>query len=164
MAHLPFEAALRTQHIPPRSVAAQQTHRFGKNARPLGDPVSSPKPILRFIPPPPTNLDNLELALGVVLPDEAAAADASGRLVFHTVGDTGGVHGDDVQKAIASAMDAQRSTAEAAKQPAPGFFYNLGDIVYFNGLSTLYDSQFYEPYQDYHAAIFAIAGNHDGDN
>jgi hypothetical protein len=118
---------------------------------------------LRFIPPPSTNLDNLELALGVVLPDEAAAADASGRLVFHTVGDTGGVHGDDVQKAIASAMDAQRSTAEAAKQPAPGFFYNLGDVVYFNGLSTLYDSQFYEPYQDYHAAIFAIAGNHDGD-
>jgi 3',5'-cyclic AMP phosphodiesterase CpdA len=45
----------------------------------------------------------------------------------------------------------------------PSFYYNLGDVVYYNGESNLYDNQFYEPYQYYHASIFAIAGNHDGD-
>jgi hypothetical protein len=82
--------------------------------------------------------------------------------VFHAVGDTGGIHGDNVQLAISEAMDAQISAAEGANVPA--FFYNLGDVVYFNGQSNLYTSQFYEPYQGYHATIFAIAGNHDGDS
>ena len=46
---------------------------------------------------------------------------------------------------------------------SPAFFYHLGDVVYFNGISTDYPSQFYDPYQFYPATIFAIAGNHDGD-
>jgi hypothetical protein len=163
VAHHPLDALLHTTHISQRSAVARQTHRFGKNARPLGDPVASPKPTPRFIPPPPTNLDSLELALKVILPDEAAAAAAADRLVFHAVGDTGGIHGEDVQKAIAVEMEAQRAAADGAQQVAPGFLYHLGDVVYFNGLSDLYNSQFYEPYQDYHAAILAIPGNHDGD-
>jgi len=84
-------------------------------------------------------------------------------LIFHSVGDTGGIHGDDVEKAISDAMDTQISDATAANKPAPAFYYNLGDVVYFNGESSLYNSQFYEPYQNYHAMIFAIPGNHDGD-
>src|SRR6266478_2397514 len=74
------------------------------------------------------------------------------------------IRGDDVEKAISDAMDQQISDATAAKKPAPAFCYNLGDVVYFNGESKLYPAQFYEPYQNYHAAILAIAGNHDGDN
>jgi hypothetical protein len=108
-------------------------------------------------------LFHLNLPLKTVLPDEANAAVGAGVLVFDAVGDTGGIHGDNVQKAIADAMEAQRAAASTKRQPAPAFLYNLGDVVYFNGLSRLYQSQFYEPYQDYHAAIFAIAGNHDGD-
>jgi DNA repair exonuclease SbcCD nuclease subunit len=46
---------------------------------------------------------------------------------------------------------------------SPAFFYHLGDVVYFNGVSTDYPNQFYEPYQYYPAEIFAIPGNHDGD-
>src|SRR5262249_39159340 len=42
--------------------------------------------------------------------------------------------------------------------------YHLGDVVYFNGISKDYPVQFYEPYQFYPAMIFAIPGNHDGDN
>ena len=158
-----FEALLKTTNVTQHSATVQQTHRFGKNARALGDPVASPKPTPRFVPPPPTNLDSLTLALKVVLPDEANVAEAAGMLVFDAVGDTGGIHGDDVQKAIADEMEAQRAVATGTKLPPAAFLYNLGDVVYFNGLSNLYDSQFYEPYQDYHAAIFAIAGNHDGD-
>jgi Calcineurin-like phosphoesterase len=153
---------LKTTPITQHAAIAQQQHRFGKNTPPHGNPVASPKGTPRFIPPPATNLDSLNLTLKVVLPDEAAAAEAAGILVFDAVGDTGGVYGDEVQKAIAEAMEAQR-VASTEKKPPAAFFYNLGDVVYFNGLSNLYMSQFYEPYQDYHAAIFAIAGNHDGD-
>jgi len=163
MAHPSIESLLRTMPVSQRAAVASQSNKFGKNRRPFGDPVASPKPTPRFVPPPPTNLDSLSLALKTVLPEEATAAEASGVLAFHAVGDTGGVHGDDVQKAIADEMEAQRVGAPSGKDATAGFLYNLGDMVYFNGLSSLYMSQFYEPYQDYHAAIFAIAGNHDGD-
>jgi len=162
MANPAIDSVLRTTPITSHDAQAHQAHRFGKNSRTLGDPVASAKPTPRFIPPPSTNLDNLTLPMNVILPAEAAAAVTANMLVFQTVGDTGGIHGDDVQKTIADAMEAQR-VAPAGKQPAPAFFYNLGDVVYFNGLTTLYNTEFYEPYQDYHAAIFAIAGNHDGD-
>jgi hypothetical protein len=156
---------LRTTPIPPNHpfLTARAATPVGKAKRALGDPVAAPKPFPRFIPPPPTNLTNLSLAMDVILPDEAKAAQSSGVLIFHSVGDTGGIHGDDVEKAIAEAMDQQITVANAKKTPAPAFYYNLGDVVYFNGESKLYNSQFYEPYQDYHALIFAIAGNHDGD-
>jgi hypothetical protein len=164
MANPSIDRFLKTRPITQQEALAQQKYRFGKNPSAAGDPVASPKGIPRFIPPPPTNLNNLNLALKVVLPEETAAAETAGALVFDAVGDTGGVYGDDVQKAVADAMEAQRSAAVGAKKPSAAFFYNLGDVVYFNGQSNLYSSQFYEPYQDYHAAIFAIAGNHDGDN
>ena len=156
---------LRTTPIPPHSAhpSAHPHKPFGKSHRPLGDPVAAPKPYLRFVPPPPTNLNNLILPLEVILPDEAQAAIDNRVLIFHSVGDTGGIHGDDVEKAISDTMDQQISDANTAKEPAPAFYYNLGDVVYFNGESKLYPTQFYEPYQGYHAAIFAIAGNHDGD-
>lgn len=160
-----FQHLLRTTPIPPHTapVSARPHKPVGKSHRPPGDPVALPKPHPRFIPPPPTNLNNLSLSLDVMLPDEAKAAEDTGMLIFHSLGDTGGIHGDDVQKAISDAMDHQISEATAANRPAPAFYYNLGDVVYFNGESDLYGSQFYEPYQNYHAMIFAIAGNHDGD-
>src|SRR5262249_7258833 len=45
----------------------------------------------------------------------------------------------------------------------PSFFYHLGDVVYYHGEDVGYHDQFYFPYQDYPAPIFAIPGNHDGD-
>src|SRR2546428_13812813 len=89
---------LRPPPIPPNPAPflARPPKPVGKSRRPAGDPSSPPKPYPRFIPPPPTNLNNLSLALDVVLPDEAKAAEDSGTLLFHSVGDTGGIHGDDV--------------------------------------------------------------------
>jgi hypothetical protein len=166
MATHSYSNLLKTKPIPPHFAppSAHPHKPIGKGQRAPGDPVAPPKQYPRFIPPPSTNLVNLSLALDVVLPDEAKSAQDAGVLVFHSVGDTGGIHGDDVQKAISDAMDHQISAATAAKQTVPAFYYNLGDVVYFNGESQLYTSQFYEPYQNYHASIFAIAGNHDGDN
>ncbi|MGC2574752.1 MAG: hypothetical protein WA364_24825 [Candidatus Nitrosopolaris sp.] len=152
---------LRTKPILPHFGRETALHRFGKMRRPLGDPVSAPKPFPRYIPPPPTNFGYLSLDMEIILPDEAKAVQDSQSLVFHAVGDTGG---DDVEKAISDAMDQQISDATPTKKmTVPLFYYNLGDVVYYNGESSQYDNQFYEPYQYYHASIFAIARNHDGD-
>jgi len=45
----------------------------------------------------------------------------------------------------------------------PSFFYHLGDVVYYDGELANYFPEFYEPYINYPAPIFAIPGNHDGD-
>src|SRR6266849_7118301 len=100
-----YQQFLRTTPIPPHSspVTARPHKPIGKAARPPGDPSSAPKPYPRFIAPPATNLSNLSLALDVILPDEAKAAEDAGLLVFHSVGDTGGIHGDAVERAISDA-------------------------------------------------------------
>lgn len=134
---------------------------FAKKRRPYGNPVSFPAEHPRFVPPFDTNRTNLTLSLRSVVPSVSAAIEESGRMVFHVNGDTGGIHGTDLQEKIAVAMERQIDTAKDGHKPA--FFYHLGDVVYFNGLTADYPTQFYEPYQYYPAPIFAIAGNHDGE-
>jgi hypothetical protein len=134
---------------------------FARPRRPFGDPVAAPSPNATFIPPPNTNLVNLNLPLRAVLPTVDTDAAHDGQIVFHAVGDTGGIHGTVAQDAIAAQMEQQIQTAPANAKPR--FFYHLGDVVYFNGQSKSYATQFYEPYQYYNAPIFAVPGNHDGD-
>lgn len=99
------------------------------------------------------------LGLDQVLEREAVdAIAASGRLVFHTVGDTGGINDPKPQLLVARGLE--RSFKDNAK-PA-SFFYHLGDVVYFRGEIDSYFPQFYDPYEHYPAPIFAIPGNHDG--
>jgi hypothetical protein len=154
---------LRTKPIHPHLADTEKFLKPGKTRRPPGDPVSEPKPHPYYISPPDTNLVNLSLDMEIILPNEAETAKPAESLVFHAVGDTGGYYGDEVEKAISNAMDQQISAPEN-KRLTPAFYYHLGDVIYQNGQSYLYDSQFYEPYQYYHAKIFAIAGNHDGNN
>src|SRR5262249_9003464 len=129
--------------------------------RPFLEPISYPKNNPHFEKPPLTNNVNLTLPLRVIVPKVAAAAAEAGTLVFHVIGDSGGIHGDEAQVAVAEAMEAQIASAQPANKPA--FLYHVGDVVYFNGQSEFYGAQFYEPYQYYPAPIFAIPGNHDGD-
>jgi hypothetical protein len=56
-----------------------------------------------------------------------------------------------------------RSTPVLGEQ-APQFLYLVGDCVYFNGETTRYYAQFHQPYEHYPAPIFAVPGNHDGEN
>ena len=79
----------------------------------------------------------------------------SGKIVFHAAGDTGGVLHPEFQFAVADAM--ADDTANGAC-----FFYHLGDVVYYFGQDQYYFEQFYDPYRNYNAPIFAIPGNHDG--
>jgi predicted phosphodiesterase len=39
---------------------------------------------------------------------------------------------------------------------------HLGDVVYSFGETEYYYDQFYDPFRDYPAPIFAVPGNHDG--
>lgn len=124
--------------------------------------VQDRKAFPRFIPIPVPQPVNSTLPLTAILgSDHVNAIQATGQIVFHTVGDTGGIHGTVAQDAVAEAMEAQFTSASADSVPA--FFYHLGDVIYYNGQSSLYESQFYEPYKYYQPVIFAIPGNHDGD-
>ena len=112
--------------------------------------------------PAPTGAPPYHLALANVLPPEQiqSITDA-GRLVFHIVGDTGGIKTPVPQMNVAQQMEKDYNSSAVDSYPA--FFYHLGDVVYFYGEAEEYYPQFYEPYSSYQAPIFAIPGNHDGD-
>ena len=75
------------------------------------------------------------------------------------MGDTGGIMKPQFQFAVADAM--ALDTASVAANGA-SFWYHLGDVVYYFGQDQYYFEQFYDPYRNYNAPIFAIPGNHDG--
>ena len=84
---------------------------------------------------------------------------AAGKMVFHVLGDSGGVKDGEFQDNVAEEMVGQLSDAA----DSPQFCYHVGDVVYFTGLHDDYYAQFYEPYGHYTAPILAIPGNHDGE-
>ena len=82
------------------------------------------------------------------------------QIVFHATGDCGSVQGPKTQNQVADKMAADFD--ETDPREVPQFLLMLGDVVYSFGESQYYYDQFYEPYRNYHAPIFAAAGNHDG--
>jgi len=60
---------------------------------------------------------------------------------------------------VADAVTNVFHTSTAANRPS--FLYHLGDIVYNFCEANYYYDQFYDPYRNYPAPIFAITGNHD---
>jgi hypothetical protein len=127
--------------IHPLSALTHRTQRFEPLPTPLGDP--------------PYHY-NLETAV----PGIGKRAAKAGKIIFHTVGDTGGIKHPESQQAVAAAMKADLNQPEARR---PAFFYHLGDVVYYNGEHDQYYEQFYDPYNHYDAPILSIPGNHDGD-
>ena len=105
--------------------------------------------------PHPTGLYPFHLNIDTVIP-----AIRTQKMVFHMVGDTGSLRNPDFTRLVANAM-AKQCEGDATDQPQ--FLYHLGDVVYNHGEATEYDCQFFIPYQQYPAPIFAIAGNHDSD-
>ncbi len=85
----------------------------------------------------------------------------SGRIVFHSIGDSGGIKEPAHQFAVADAMTADLSGKDFSKG-SPAFLFHLGDVVYYFVQEVYYFDQFYDPYRDYNAPILAIPGNHDG--
>jgi Calcineurin-like phosphoesterase len=85
----------------------------------------------------------------------------AGEIVFHSVGDTGGIKEPSHQFAVADALSADLAGKDYGSGRA-SFLFHLGDVVYYFGQERYYYDQFYDPYRDYAGPIFAIPGNHDG--
>jgi hypothetical protein len=114
--------------------------------------VPFPKPV----PDPKTLVLDLS---AIVNSSEITAIKNAKKIVFHTVGDTGGIRDGAAQETLgAETMEADFSGNQADH---PAFFFHLGDVVYYNSEPGNYVVQYFKPYQFYPAPILAIAGNHD---
>jgi hypothetical protein len=111
---------------------------------PLPDPVGEP--------PYRVELDQ------VIGADQADAITQDGQLTFHVLGDSGGDVDPLPQRGVAGAISRQLDGPQPAR-----FLYHLGDLVYPHGEQDGYRAQFWDPYADYRAPIFAVPGNHDAD-
>jgi len=89
-----------------------------------------------------------------------AQIERAAQIVFHSLGDTGSTRGPESQSEVADKMTADYNDTDP--KTVPSFLYHLGDVIYSFGEAEYYYDQFYEPYRDYPAPIFAIPGNHDG--
>lgn len=142
-------------------------HMFGRNR-----PSSQGHAIHRDPPrdthfrdlPDPTGEAPFRLDLKDILSkDDYDAIVNRGCLVFHLNGDMGGINYAVPQELVAAGMEEDLSKSGQAGA-LPDFLYITGDCVYFNGEVSQYYQQFYEPYELYHRPVFAVPGNHDGEN
>ncbi len=145
-------SAARRQPATPAAVYSRAHEQVTKRFPLLGTQPFMPLPAPRGQWP-----YRLELA-DVLPPATTRAIEQAGHLRFHSVGDSGGVPDPAPQHAVAAAMAAELGGPDPAR-----FFYHLGDVVYGYGEEAGYRAQFIDPYADYHAPIFAVPGNHDGD-
>jgi predicted phosphodiesterase len=119
----------------------------------LGQPDDSYK----FLPlPAPSGKSPYHLPIEKVIPGISER-----KIIFHVLGDTGSVRDPDTIGIVAAEMTRQYDCPETTDQPQ--FLYHLGDIVYNHGEAEHYEQQFFSPYKQYPAPVFAIAGNHDSD-
>jgi hypothetical protein len=87
---------------------------------------------------------------------------AAGQIVFHCGGDSGSTSaGKQYLDELSVADHLSEDCQTAAAKDRPAFLFHLGDLVYDFGESEYYYDQFYEPFRNYPAPIFAIPGNHD---
>jgi len=109
----------------------------------------------------PGDLFSLASAWGPHGSDVINAIDAANCITFQMIGDSGATATKTFGAMIkvADTVTDDFHAANAANRPS--FLYHLGDIIYNFGEWNYYYDQFYEPYRDYPAPIFAIAGNHD---
>lgn len=90
---------------------------YAKKIPPYGDPIAHRKKDPVFMPWPSRPAGELIAPLATVAPDAAKAVAKHGKLVFHTVGDTGGVDGSETQERIAAAMQEQIDKLPVPDQP-----------------------------------------------
>jgi hypothetical protein len=149
-------------------VQGSNGHSFGRR-RPASEGVA----VVTAMPPRDTHFRDLpnppgqppfRLDLKDVLDPAAYRAIADKKsLAFHLNGDMGGIKEAMPQQLVANGMESDLDKLTSAGQ-SPQFLYITGDCVYFNGEISQYFAQFYAPYENYHRPIFAVPGNHDGEN
>ncbi len=146
-----WPGAVRPRPMPKQS----QSH---PGVAPL-DPVSHRNTSFQPLPRP-LGLAPYHYDLDEHFPDVASSITTAKKMVFHVVGDSGGIKDAEFQGNVAAQMVEQ---LHAGGIGTPQFCYHVGDVVYFTGAKNEYYSQFYEPYAHYDVPIFSIPGNHDGE-
>lgn len=109
----------------------------------------------------PTDTYSLQDAWGPNGATVIQSINSAQSITFHMIGDSGAT-AQSTFPAMIKVSDAVTNdfhTSTAANRPS--FLFHLGDLVYNFGESSYYYDQFYEPYRNYPAPIFAIPGNHD---
>jgi hypothetical protein len=86
---------------------------------------------------------------------------AAGKIAFHAFGDSGASNAGKYPNELRVADQVTLDCASSTEDSRPAFLFHLGDIVYNFGEARYYFDQFYEPFRNYPAPIFAIPGNHD---
>jgi acid phosphatase type 7 len=149
-------------HYPmPATGRAFRAHRLPASFQTVIDPNKNPPQPWRDLPPP-TGPAPYRMSLESILaPASIDAINKAGKLVFHAVGDTGGVNTPSEIENVETYMESDFSSSDVTNHPS--FFYHLGDVVYYDGELANYYPEFYEPYMHYPAPIVGIPGNHDGD-
>jgi Calcineurin-like phosphoesterase len=109
----------------------------------------------------PREVFKLEDALGPRGPNIVRQIAQSGGIVFHALGDSGASSSRKYASEINVADQLTTDAHSADPSDRPAFLFHLGDVVYDFGESKYYYDQFYEPFRNYPAPIFAIPGNHD---
>jgi hypothetical protein len=148
--------SIRPGETRPRPLAKHsQAHPGVSPLLPVGNRNVSFQPLPRTLALPPYHYDLVENfpAIG-----EAVARDK--KLVFHVVGDSGGVQDGEFQNNVAEQMIEALTSGKGAK---PQFCYHVGAVVYFTGMKDDYYAQFYKPYAHYDVPILSIPGNKDGE-
>jgi hypothetical protein len=92
--------------------------------------------------------------------DVVGNIEKAGKIVFHAVGSTGNTRSPADMITVTDRM--VTDFRERDEQSRPAFLFHLGDVIYMFGEAKYYYDQFYVPYRQYPAPIFAIPGNHDG--
>lgn len=109
----------------------------------------------------PTDLYSLADAWGPHGADVINSIKAANAIDFHMIGDSGATasakYASEIK--VADAVTNDFHTSNPANRPS--FLFHLGDVVYNFGEWNYYYDQFYEPFRNYAAPIFAIPGNHD---
>jgi hypothetical protein len=132
-----------------------QAHLGVSPLHPVSHRNTSFQPLPRPLGLPPYHYD-----LAGNFPAIDANIKQKGQMVFHVVGDTGGIKDAEFQDNVVEQMIDHLTSSKGTK---PQFCYHVGDVVYFTGMKDDYYGQFYEPYAHYDPPIFSIPGNHDGE-
>jgi hypothetical protein len=90
-----------------------------------------------------------------------AEIEQAGKIVFHAFGDSGASQSENNAGQLHVAQQVTLDCATSAPDNRPAFLFHVGDLVYYSGEADHYVAQFYDPFRNYPAPIFAVPGNHD---
>jgi hypothetical protein len=152
----PLQARLQPGAVRPHSISKNsQAHPGVSPLDAVANRNTSFQPL-----PRPLGLPPYHYSLTDNFPGIAQNLGTAKKMVFHVLGDSGGVLDGEFQSNVVAQLIAQLSPGDAT---SPQFCYHVGDVVYFTGSHDDYYAQFYDPYSHYPIPILSIPGNHDGE-